>query len=104
MIAFALADHGDAILINRPIYGRFEIDFKNRSGVEVVYADTEASEICKVGVVRRYEEAIEREAERGVRVRALLIVNPHNPLGGCSSDFTESWRSAHRYNVSTYSV
>ncbi|KAK2015080.1 PLP-dependent transferase [Colletotrichum eremochloae] len=40
VLAFALASPGEGILTSRPVYGRFELDFGNEMGVEVVYADT----------------------------------------------------------------
>ncbi|WEW59118.1 hypothetical protein PRK78_004587 [Emydomyces testavorans] len=83
VLSYVLADPGDAIVVSRPIYGRFELDFGNRSDVRVVYADTKPLETFEVGVMKKYEEAIVREEKRGVRVRAVLITNPHNPLGRC---------------------
>lgn len=32
-------------------------------------------------VIHRYEVALTRAGEEGTRVRALLLSNPHNPLG-----------------------
>lgn len=82
--AFALADPGDAILVGRPVYGRFELDMGNEMGVRVVYADTSVAECMLPGVAAaRYEEALDRAARDGVRIRAMLVVNPSNPLGRC---------------------
>lgn len=81
MLSWAMADPGDAILLNRPIYGRFELDFTNRSQVKILYADTDAETCTQPSAVQKYEEAIERAAAAGTAVRAILIVNPNNPLG-----------------------
>ncbi|EEP75352.1 predicted protein [Uncinocarpus reesii 1704] len=83
VLSFILAEPGDAILVNRPTYGRFEVDFCSRADVKTVYAEAEPLEAFKVGVAKKYEEALLREEKKGVRVRALIIVNPHNPLGRC---------------------
>ncbi|KAE9579444.1 1-aminocyclopropane-1-carboxylate synthase-like protein 1 [Colletotrichum fructicola] len=83
VLAFALASRGEGILTSRPVYGRFELDFGNEMGVEVVYAETTPENCFDADVVDRFEEAVARAAERGVKVRAVMIVNPNNPLGRC---------------------
>ncbi|KAL5000447.1 pyridoxal phosphate-dependent transferase [Aspergillus recurvatus] len=88
MLSFALAEPGDAVLVSRPVYGRFELDYGVEGGVDVVYADTDVYETFEVGCVKRYEEALINARERGVRIRALVVVNPHNPVGRCYSPET----------------
>lgn len=81
MLSWAIAEEGDGILVSRPVYGRFELDFTNRSGVKVVYADTDEENCFDEDVVDKYERAIVESAAAGVAVKAILIVNPNNPLG-----------------------
>jgi aspartate/methionine/tyrosine aminotransferase len=88
MLSFALAEPGDAVLVSRPVYGRFELDYGVQGGVEIVYADTDVDEVFGTACVQRYEEALEKARERGVRVRALVVVNPHNPVGMCTLNST----------------
>lgn len=38
--------------------------------------------------VQFYEQALQDAKRRGVNVRALIIVNPHNPLGKCEDSQT----------------
>ncbi|KAK2005442.1 1-aminocyclopropane-1-carboxylate synthase, partial [Colletotrichum eremochloae] len=83
ILAFALASPGEGILTSRPVYGRFELDFGNEMGVEVVYADTGPETCFEPDVVEAFEVALQRSHERGVRIRAVMIVNPNNPLGRC---------------------
>ncbi|KJZ74806.1 hypothetical protein HIM_05715 [Hirsutella minnesotensis 3608] len=83
ILAWGLADPGDGILTSRPVYGRFELDFGNRAEVNVVYADTDAETCFDLDVVDKFEEAFTRSEAEGVKIRAMLIVNPHNPLGKC---------------------
>lgn len=85
MLAWAVADPGDAILLNRPIYGRFELDFTNREQVKILYADTDAETCLQVSAIEKYEEALAEAAASGISVRAILIVNPNNPLGTFAS-------------------
>ncbi|GKT84165.1 LOW QUALITY PROTEIN: 1-aminocyclopropane-1-carboxylate synthase [Colletotrichum tofieldiae] len=74
---------GRGILTSRPVYGRFELDFGNEMGVEVVYADTTPETCFEPDVVAAFEAALQRSHERRVRIRAVMIVNPNNPLGRC---------------------
>jgi 1-aminocyclopropane-1-carboxylate synthase len=99
VLAWAMADPGDGILMSRPVYGRFELDFGNKSQVKVVYADTTAENSLDENVVDKFEEALQESTAEGTRILALLIVNPHNPLGkslmlGKRSSPSHSSRSA----------
>lgn len=81
MLGFNLAECGEGILVNRPVYGRFELDYGVESGVEIVYADTTVDEAFTPNAVAKYEEALAEAEKRGVKIRAVLLVNPHNPVG-----------------------
>ena len=81
MLGYSLGDPGDAILVARPIYGRFELDFGNTAGLEIVYADMAGADPFEEEVVGAYEHALAEASSRGVDVKAVLIVNPNNPLG-----------------------
>ena len=81
MLGFSIAEPGDGILVSRPVYGRFELDYGVEAGVEMVYADNDVEEGFEPGVVGEFESALRAAGERGVRIRGVLIVNPHNPVG-----------------------
>ena len=81
ILAWGLADPGDGIMTSRPVYGRFELDFGNRAEVKVVYADTDAENCFDENVVDKFGDTLRESEEAGVKVRAVMIVNPHNPLG-----------------------
>jgi hypothetical protein len=81
VLAYSICGVGEAILTTRPYYGRFEIDFGNKAGVKVVAADTDHENCFDESVVDALEQKLEESRMEGVRVRAVLIVNPHNPLG-----------------------
>ncbi|KAG4443653.1 hypothetical protein IFR05_000839 [Cadophora sp. M221] len=83
MVGMGLADPGDGILVSRPIYGRFELDFGNTAGLNIVYADNEGIDPFSPEIVHQYQRTFDRSAADGVKVKAILIVNPHNPLGRC---------------------
>lgn len=81
MLGYSLAECGDGILVSRPVYGRFELDYGVESGVEMVYADTATEEAFSPISVEKYELALKAAKERGQNIRAVLLVNPHNPVG-----------------------
>jgi histidinol-phosphate/aromatic aminotransferase/cobyric acid decarboxylase-like protein len=81
ILAWAVADPGDAVLASRPIYGRFEVDFGNKSQVKVVYSDNKTEVALHDDIVERFEDALLRHQKAGVHIKMVLIVNPNNPLG-----------------------
>ncbi|KAL4875797.1 pyridoxal phosphate-dependent transferase [Aspergillus karnatakaensis] len=83
MLSYALTEPGDGVLVSRPVYGRFELDYGLQGDAEVVYADTETYEAFTPDSIAKYEEALKESEARGVKIRALLLVNPHNPVGRC---------------------
>ena len=68
-----------------PVYGRFELDFGNTASLKMVYAemdDTDPFEDWEE-IVRRLQTTLARSAAAGCVIRALMIINPNNPLGRC---------------------
>ncbi|POS84153.1 hypothetical protein EPUL_004918, partial [Erysiphe pulchra] len=85
VLAFCIADKGDGVLVSRPTYGRFEIDYYASARVKIVYTDMNGVDSFSPSVVERFEDAFNRARNYGVRIKALLIANPSNPLGHCYS-------------------
>lgn len=81
MLGITLAEPGDGILVSRPMYGRFELDYGLEAGVNIVYADTDPEEAFSSAVVDKYEIALKEAERRGQKIRAVLLVNPNNPVG-----------------------
>ncbi|KAF8543938.1 ACC synthase [Trichophaea hybrida] len=88
MLAWALADAEDGVMFGRPLYNGFPNDLWARAKVHTVpvaFEDTDPFDMSCVGF---YERAIKewnsRPGKFG-RVRALVVVNPHNPTGQCYS-------------------
>ncbi|KAL8792925.1 MAG: hypothetical protein Q9195_004502 [Heterodermia aff. obscurata] len=71
----------DAVMMGRPIYGPFGKDMRMRAGLEFIdVGDTEQfGEEC----VQAYDAGYEAATARGIHIKALVICNPHNPLGRC---------------------
>ncbi|RBR17057.1 uncharacterized protein FIESC28_06559 [Fusarium coffeatum] len=86
ILAWGVADPGDGVLTSRPVYGRFELDFGNKSQVRVVYSDNKTKNAFQDNIVDKFEEALMRSKKAGIHVKMVLIVNPHNPLGVIDPD------------------
>ncbi|ODM22897.1 hypothetical protein SI65_00486 [Aspergillus cristatus] len=101
MLGFSIAEPRDGILVSRPVYGRFELDYGVEAGVEMVYADNDVEEGFTPGVVEKFESSLKEAGERGVRIRGVLIVNPHNPVGRCypTETLTEIVKFCSRYQL-----
>ena len=93
LVGRSLADPGDGLLVSRPIYGRFELDFGNTAGLNIVYVDSDGIDSFSPSIVTQYQKAFDLSAAKGVHVKAILIVNPHNPLGTMEPSEQENSRA-----------
>ncbi|KAF5460626.1 hypothetical protein F2P56_020483 [Juglans regia] len=80
MIAFCLADPGEAFLVPTPYYPGFDRDLRWRTGVQLLPVVCESSNNFMV-TRKALEGAYERARENNITVKGLLITNPSNPLG-----------------------
>jgi aspartate/methionine/tyrosine aminotransferase len=53
--------------------------------VKTIFVAFQGADQFKVDAIPLYEQAIQDGLKQGVNIRALLICNPHNPLGRCYS-------------------
>ncbi|CAI7638614.1 unnamed protein product [Penicillium palitans] len=84
--ALSLTNAGDGILLGQPIYGSFTGDLHVPSNCQLIYTPFHGDDPFSPDAVARYEETfLKARDEAGVTIRALLICNPHNPLGQCYS-------------------
>ncbi|KAF2450605.1 PLP-dependent transferase [Karstenula rhodostoma CBS 690.94] len=99
--AWALCDPGDGILLGRPFYRAFLPDIQMRFGVKVVPVAFGEVDLCGSDCVARYEEALLKSNADGVKVRALLLCHPHNPMGRCYSTTTivQLMRLCQKYRI-----
>lgn len=84
-LGHALCDPGDVLLTPTPVYGRIFTDFCDRSLVCVEPIDT-SQETNVDGMTfdlrpEDVEERIVQLTSEGKRVRGLVLLHPHNPLG-----------------------
>ncbi|KAI1904023.1 hypothetical protein AGOR_G00001420 [Albula goreensis] len=84
-IAAVICDPGDAILVPTPFYGVIKENVGLYSGVRLVHTHLD----CQVSgseespfqlTVEKLEKSLQQAKAEGVRVRAVILVNPHNPL------------------------
>ncbi|KAI0909023.1 PLP-dependent transferase [Ustulina deusta] len=76
-------DAGDVIMIGRPVYGPFSRDLCMRTGVDLEYVSVGDTDQFTPACVAAFEAGYEAAKARGRNIRALIICNPHNPLGHC---------------------
>ncbi|PVH97209.1 putative aspartate aminotransferase, partial [Periconia macrospinosa] len=82
-LAFCLMNAGEGILLSRPHYGQFVRDFGLKAQVKIVGVEMPLDECFQPSTISYYETALEKAEKEGVKIKAVLIVNPHNPLGKC---------------------
>ncbi|MCJ1463842.1 hypothetical protein MMC07_002451 [Pseudocyphellaria aurata] len=83
MLAFSICNADDGILFSRPIYQSFKIYFGTKAKVQCVYVDSDGVDLFSASGVHKYEQALIAAERRGIRIRAILLCHPHNPLGRC---------------------
>lgn len=87
-----LCDQGDGVLLSAPYYNAFDNDLTNRAKAKVVEVklplpDAEGrvesleSSSFSQSTVAAYEQAYARAASDGIKVKAMILCNPHNPTG-----------------------
>ena len=98
-LGFTICDAGDAVMLSRPIYQAFKADFgtkakyalilrfrssaKLTSRVQSVFVDFGDVDQFSLEAVAKYEDALQSAQSKGIRVRAIILCHPHNPLGRC---------------------
>jgi 1-aminocyclopropane-1-carboxylate synthase len=83
--SWALCDPGDGILLGRPYYRGFLGDLGCRPNVHVVPVSFGTEDPLDVSSVAEYERALLTSLHQGVKIKAIMLCNPHNPLGRCYS-------------------
>ncbi|KAH7393513.1 pyridoxal phosphate-dependent transferase [Cadophora sp. MPI-SDFR-AT-0126] len=97
-LTWSICNEGEGILIPRPLYTGFRVDIPQRSRGIIVPVSFSGLETDGGDAARNHdlddvfdaelsEQAFERAwkkcEEDGVKIRAVLLTNPHNPLGKC---------------------
>ncbi|XP_028263486.1 1-aminocyclopropane-1-carboxylate synthase-like protein 1 [Parambassis ranga] len=84
-IAAVICDPKDAILIPTPFYGVITEDLHLYSDVKLFHVPLDGEAVGEDGrpfhlTVRKLEEGLSRAKKEGIIIRAVILMNPHNPL------------------------
>jgi 1-aminocyclopropane-1-carboxylate synthase len=99
--SWAICDPGDGILLGRPYYGSFLQDLRRRPNVHVLPVCFGTEGPLDVSAVAEYQRALLTSLQQGVKIKAIMLCNPHNPLGRCySRDFIiQLMKMCQKYSV-----
>ncbi|EKG13304.1 1-aminocyclopropane-1-carboxylate synthase [Macrophomina phaseolina MS6] len=82
-LGYTIFDDGDALLISQPNYVGFPHDFGAKSRVSLYHVPFHGTDSLDPLCTVKYEAALNSATAAGIKIRAVLLVNPHNPLGLC---------------------
>ncbi|BGP33416.1 hypothetical protein JCM10296v2_005217 [Rhodotorula toruloides] len=96
-----LADAGEGILVAKPHYNGFVTSFRCRNEVLTIGVDVPAGKEALPESLAAFERKIEECKAMGLNIRAVMLCNPHNPLGFCYPRETllAYLRFAERHNI-----
>ncbi|XP_038974630.1 1-aminocyclopropane-1-carboxylate synthase-like [Phoenix dactylifera] len=80
ILAFCLADPGEAFLVPTPYYPAFDRDLRWRTGIQLFPIHCESTNHFKI-TQSALESAYEKAQQANIRVKGVLVTNPSNPLG-----------------------
>ncbi|KAI5808589.1 pyridoxal phosphate-dependent transferase [Peziza echinospora] len=100
-VAWATCNEGDGVLVSRPVYSGFAIDVSARSRAVLVPVSVGDIDPLSVDAIACYESQLLASAAAGTKIKALILANPHNPLGKCYSveSIKAHMRFCQKYNL-----
>jgi len=92
-LTWSICNEGEGIMIPRPLYTGFRVDIPQRSRGVIVPVSFSGLDHVGEGSLddvfdaeanaQAFERAWRKCEEDGIKVKAVLLTNPHNPLGKC---------------------
>ncbi|GAA5933492.1 uncharacterized protein JCM15063_001326 [Sporobolomyces koalae] len=102
-LATVISDERDGWLLPTPWYNGFKGDLEATARIEIVSVEIEMGQEGELEEVATLEREMQRRKDEGItqRITAVLVTNPHNPLGFCYKRETllEYARFAERWNL-----
>ncbi|XP_062423593.1 1-aminocyclopropane-1-carboxylate synthase-like protein 1 [Rhea pennata] len=105
-LSTVLCDPGDGYLIPTPYYAGINLKTWLYGGILPVHVPLFSEVTDEEGhpfqlTIEKLEAALQTAKEQGIRVRALILINPHNPLGDIypAQLLKECLEFAHRYEL-----
>ncbi|EJT98133.1 1-aminocyclopropane-1-carboxylate synthase [Dacryopinax primogenitus] len=83
MLTFHLCDPGTGVLIAAPYYAGFNSDLSARCGVLPVPVFVDPEDRFGPSTLDAFEVALKKCEQKGTKISAVILCNPHNPLGSC---------------------
>ena len=77
----AIANPGDGVLVASPYYYGFDLEFTVQHGVIPVAVSVPWADMFTPMELGHFETALEESTEKGIKTKAVILCNPHNPLG-----------------------
>lgn len=86
MVAFNIADASDGVLVPTPMYSMFEQDLCSRAELNIIPVTMpqpldQFNALHKESFISEFERSLKSAQASGIRVKAVLICNPCNPVG-----------------------
>ncbi|XP_022106369.1 1-aminocyclopropane-1-carboxylate synthase-like protein 1 [Acanthaster planci] len=85
-LSFSICDPGDGVMVASPYYGGIENDIVLRPEAKIIpvhfYSKSEPglTEPFEI-TISKFESVYKEETEKGMKIRAVVFMNPNNPLG-----------------------
>ncbi|KAM4027120.1 1-aminocyclopropane-1-carboxylate synthase-like protein 1 isoform 2-T5 [Anomaloglossus baeobatrachus] len=105
-LSAVICDPGDGLLTPTPYYSRIALYTGVYSGLQPVYVPlnsqvTEDHSLSFSLTIEKLEEGMEKAKQQGIKVKALVLINPQNPLGEVYSPhlLKECLEFASRYSL-----
>ena len=79
--ARAIADKGEGVLIAAPYYVGFDLDLNAINGVLPIAVPVPLDKLFTLDEVTYLERHLEQVKQAGIKIKAVILCNPHNPVG-----------------------
>lgn len=98
---YCIGEPGEGILVGRPLYAGFFGDIEAGAKIKPVLVSMGDADPTSADAVQHYEETLLESERNGMKIRAILISNPHNPLGRpyTKEALEEFFRLCNKYNI-----